>query len=85
MAGFVDPQSALVKAVLIEKVTRLTTDAVEQLVDEADRRGLPRAEALDICKATIAELEDRNEHDHVYQRMCEAVDAEIERRQSDAS
>jgi DNA-binding transcriptional regulator YhcF (GntR family) len=78
--GYVDPQSDLVKAVLIEKVTRLTTDAVEQLVDEADRRGLPRAEALSICKATIAELEERNEPDHVYQRMCEAVDVEIERR-----
>lgn len=80
MAGFVDPQSDLVKAVLVEKVTRLATDAVEQLVDDADRRGLPRAEALEICNRTLDELRERDEPDHVYQNMCEAVDAEIERR-----
>jgi hypothetical protein len=83
MSGYVDPKSDLVKAVLVEKATRLATDAVEQLVDEADRRGLPRAEAVDICKATLAALAERNETDHMYQTRREVVEAEIERRTDD--
>jgi len=80
MTGFVDPQSDLVKAVLIEKASRLATCAIEELVDDADRRGLPRTEALEICSKTLDELRERNEPDHAYQRMREAVEAEIERR-----
>jgi hypothetical protein len=80
VSGYVDPKSDLVKAVLVDKASRLVTDALEQLIEDANRRGLPREEALAICSRVIDELRERGEPDHVFQSMCEAVDAEIERR-----
>jgi hypothetical protein len=80
MTGYVDPDSDLVKAVLVDKASGLATDALERLIEDADRRGLPRDEALEICGGVLEELRARNEPDHVFQSLCEAVDTEIERR-----
>lgn len=77
---YVDPQSDLVKAVLVEKATQLATDGLEQLLDEAEAHGLSRDEALAIIDRTIGELRERDESDRVFQRLREALEAEIEGR-----
>lgn len=77
---YVDPQSDLVKAVLAKKATQLATDGLEQLLDEAEAHGLSRDEALGIIDRTIGELRERDESDRVFQRLCEALEAEIEGR-----
>jgi len=83
MQAYIDPDSKLVKAVLMDKATRLATAGLEQLLDEAEAQGLPRDEALAICNSTIEELRERDESDRVFQRLCEALDAEIKRREDD--
>ena len=80
MQAYIDPESELVKAVLVDKATRLAAAGLEQLLDEAEAQGLPRDEALAICDSTIEELRERDESDGVFQRLCEALEAEIERR-----
>lgn len=77
---YVDPQSDLVKAVLVRKATQLATDGLEQLLDEAKAHGLSRGETLAIIDRTIEELRERDESDQVFQRLCEALEAEVERR-----
>ena len=77
---YIDPRSDLVKAVLAKKATRLATDGLEQLLGEAETHGLSRDEALVIIDRTIAELRERDESDRVFQRLCEALEAEIEGR-----
>ena len=47
---YVDPQSDLVKAVLVKKATQLATDGLEQRLDEAEVHGLSRDEALAIIE-----------------------------------
>ena len=53
---------------------------LEQLLGEAETHGLSRDEALVIIDRTIAELRERDESDRVFQRLCEALEAEIEGR-----
>lgn len=76
----VDPESDLVKAVLADKASRLVTSALEGLLDEAEAQGLPRDEALAVCDRTIEALRECDESDSVYQRLSEALVAEIRRR-----
>jgi hypothetical protein len=81
MQAYIDPESKLVKAVLVDKATRLAATGLEQLLDEAEAQGLPRDEALAICNRTIEELRERDEPDRVFQSLCEALEAEIKRRE----
>jgi len=64
MSGFVDPKSELVKAVLVDKATRLAAAGLEWLLDDAETRGLPREEGLAIFERTIEDLRARDEPDH---------------------
>lgn len=80
MQAYIDPERKLVKAVLVDKATRLAANGLEQLLAEAEAHGLPRDEALAICNRTIEELRERDEPDRVFQSLCEALEAEIERR-----
>lgn len=66
----------------MDKGTRLAAAGLEQLLDEAEAQGLPRDEALAICNRTIEELRERDESDAVFQRLCEALEAEVERRET---
>lgn len=75
---YVDPRSDLVKAVLIKKATQLATDGLEQLLDEAEAHGLSRDEGLAIIDRTIGGLRERDESDRVFQRLHEALEAEVE-------
>jgi hypothetical protein len=83
MKAYIDPESKLVKAVLVDKATRLAAIRLEQLLDEAEAQGLSRDEALAICNRTIEELRERDEPDRVFQSLCEALKAEIKRREDD--
>jgi hypothetical protein len=83
MQAYIDPESELVKAVLVDKATRLAAAGLEQLLDEAEAQGLPRDEALAICNRTIEELRERDEPDRVFQSLCEALEAEIKCREDD--
>lgn len=83
MQAYIDPESKLVKAVLVDKATRLAAAGLEQLLDEAEAPGLPRDEALAICDRTIEELRERNEPDRVFQSLCKALKAEVKRREDD--
>lgn len=78
MPGYVDPQSNLVKAVLVKKATQLATDGLEQLLDEAEAHGLSRDEALAVIDRIIGELRERDESDRIFQRLHDALEAEIE-------
>ena len=77
---YVDPRSDLVKAVLVKKATQLATEGLELLLDEAEAQGLSRDETLAIVDRTIGELRERDESDQVFQRLREALEAEIEGR-----
>lgn len=77
---YIDPKSDLVKAVLVKKAARLATTGLERLLEEAKAQGLSRDEALEICDRTIEELRERDEADRVFQRLSEALEAEIRRR-----
>lgn len=81
MQAYIDPKSKLVGAVLVDKATRLAAAGLEQLLDEAEAQGLPRDEALAICNGTIEEMQERDESDRIFQSLCEALGAEIERRE----
>jgi hypothetical protein len=74
---YVDPQSDLVKAVLVKKATQLATDGLEQLLSETEAHGLSRGEALGVIDRTIGELRGRDESDGIFQRLHEALEAEI--------
>lgn len=63
---YVDPQSDLVKAVLVKKATQLATDGLEQLLDGAESHGLSRDEALAIIDRTIGELRERDESGRLF-------------------
>lgn len=65
---------------LVKKATQLATDELEQLLDEAEAHGLSRDEALAIIDRTIGELREHDESDRVFQRLREALEAEIEGR-----
>jgi hypothetical protein len=73
MQAYIDPKSKLVKAVLVDKATRLATAGLEQLLDEAEAQGLRRDEALAICNATIEDQRERDESNSVFQRLREAL------------
>lgn len=77
---YVDPRSDLVKAVLVKKATQLATEGLELLLDAAEAQGLSRDETLAIVDRTIGELRERDESDQVFQRLREALEAEIEGR-----
>lgn len=77
---YVDPQSDLVKAALVKKANQLVTDGLEHLLGEAEARGLSRDEALAVIDRTIGELRERDESDRIFQRLHEALEAEIEGR-----
>jgi uncharacterized protein YoaH (UPF0181 family) len=66
--------------VLVRKATQLATEQLEQLLGGAKAHGLSRGEALAIVDRTIEELRERDESDQVFQRLCEALEAEVERR-----
>jgi hypothetical protein len=83
MQAYIDPESKLVKAVVVDKATRLAAAGLEQLLDEAEAQGLPRDEALALCNRTIEELRERDEPDRVFQSLCEALEVEIKRRDDD--
>lgn len=79
MAGYVDPQSDLVKAVLVEKATRLAQGGIEQLITEGEAGGLDADDVLAICGRVIEEA--RADDDHaVFTRMHEAVLQAIDER-----
>jgi hypothetical protein len=72
VTGFVDPQSDLVKAVLVEKATRIAQGGIERLVREGEGGGLGADEVFAICQRVIGEAEADDDH-AVFTRMHEAV------------
>lgn len=78
--SYIDPKSDLVKAVLAKKATQLATAGLEQLLEEAEAQGLSRDEVLEISDRTIKELRERDETNRVFQRLWEALEAEVRRR-----
>jgi len=78
--GLIDPKSELVKAVLVDKATRLAAAGLEQLLDDAETRGLSREEGLAVFGRTIEELRARDEPDHVFERLHEALEEALRRK-----
>jgi hypothetical protein len=66
--------SELVKAVLVDKATRLAAAGLEKLLDEAEALGLPRDEALAICNRTNRGTTGVREPDRVLQTLGEALE-----------
>lgn len=78
--SYIDPKSDLVKAVLTKKALLLATAGLERLLSEAEAQGLTRDEAFAIFDREIEKLRERDEGDRVFQRLQEALEAEIKNR-----